>query len=385
MNNRVEPDESIEVNSNTTRLRTLYKHFRKRKLIWIIFSIILIVVIILVSTITATMKKTKKEKTTTTTNELLITTTTSEQLISSVIINNNTKWKQNASTVAGGDGPGSELNQLKYPECIYVDNDNHSIYIADKDNHRIVRWEFGANNGTIVAGGNGPGDGMKQLNCPTNVILDKEKKYLIICDQNNKRLIRWSRQNNAHPEILIDIIACWGLAMDNNEDLYISDLEKHEVRRFQQGDKEGIVVAGGNGQGNQLNQLNSPMFIFVDDYHSVYISDFNQDRVMKWVKNAAEGILVASPQASNPSAISRPMGVIVDYTGNVYVSTVGNNQVMRWSQDATECVPVVGGKESGRGPTQLSHPTGLSFDRQGNLYVADRSNSRIQKFDIDRG
>ncbi|CAF0785770.1 unnamed protein product [Adineta steineri] len=387
MNNRVEPDESIEVNSDTTRLRTLYKHFRKRKLIWIIFSIILIVVIILVSTITATMKKTKKEKTTTTTSELLTTTTTSEQLISSVIINSNTKWKQNASTVAGGNGPGSELNQLKYPQGIYVDNDDHSIYIADNDNHRIVRWEFGANTGTIVAGGNGPGNEIFRLNTPVDVVLDKDREYIIICDQTNARVTRWSRQNNPDPEILIHGIACRGLAMDNNGDLYICDMLRNQVKRFQQGNEEGTVVAGGNGPGNHFNQLSRPHYIFVDEYYSVYVADSWNNRVMKWEKNATDGILVAPGQASNenPSSMFQPIGVIADHMGNIYVLTHVTDQIMRWSSGATAGVPVVGGKESGPGLTQLSHPFDLSFDRQGNLYVADFGNNRIQKFDIDRG
>ena len=33
------------------------------------------------------------------------------------------------------------------------------------------------------------------------------------------------------------------------------------------------VVAGGNGKGNHLNQLNCPTYIFVDQNHSVYVSD----------------------------------------------------------------------------------------------------------------
>ncbi|CAF4145984.1 unnamed protein product, partial [Adineta steineri] len=222
MNNRIEPDESVEVNSNTTRLRAIYEHFQKRKLIWIIFFIVVIVVIILVSTITATMNKTKKEKPSTTTTEItpqttkestmeeIITsellTTTNEPFDSSIMINNNTKWKQNASTVAGGITPGSELNQLNGPQGIYVDNDDHSIYIADTNNHRIVRWKFGENNGEIVAGGNGPGPETNQLTFPADVTLDKEKKYIIICDSGNTRVMRWFRQNSQDKQIWIPSI-----------------------------------------------------------------------------------------------------------------------------------------------------------------------------------
>ncbi|CAF1274297.1 unnamed protein product [Adineta steineri] len=398
MNNRVEPDESVEVNSNTTRLRAIYEHFQKRKLIWIIFFIVLIVVIILVSTITATMKKTKREKpsTTTTTEEStmegIITsellTTTNEQFDSSVMIDNNTKWKQNASTVAGGNMPGSGINQLNGPQGIYIDNDDQSIYIADTGNYRIVRWKLGANNGEMVAGGNGPGPETNQLSMPVDVLLDKHKKYLIICDALiNQRVMRWYRQNNPDPEILISHIACWGLAIDNNGDLYISDQGKHQVIRWREGDKEGTVVAGGHEPGNRFDQLTQPMYIFVDKYHSVYIADSMNNRVMKWKKNATEGSLVAPGQVSNvnPNSLVQPISVIVDQMGNAYVSTFGNFQIMRWSPDATAGVPVAGEKIEVSGPTQFLMPNDLSFDRHGNLYVVDMAHGRIQKFDIDRG
>ncbi|CAF1290446.1 unnamed protein product [Adineta steineri] len=416
INNRVGPDESTVVNLNTARLPTLLEHFRKRKIIWIILSIIFIVAVIVIPTIIVTGNKTKKEKTSTmeiatatateittaTTTEITtaitteiaaeITTvtttttmTTSEQLIPPIFINNNTKWKQNAVTVAGGHGQGNQLNQLNLPFGIYVDNDDDSIYIADTENHRIVKWEFGADKGEIVAGGNDQGNGMHQLNYPVDVILDKEKKYLIICDHRNIRVMQWSRQNSQDPQVLIYPIVCWGLAMDNNGDLYICDWGKREVRRWRQGDKQGTLVAGGHGQGNHLNQFYEPNYIFVDENHSVYVADYRNKRVMKWMKNMTEGILVAPGQVSteNPNSLFSPKGVIVDHMGNIYVSNGVSHQITRWSSGAVEGAPVVGEKNIGSGSTQFKYPSDLSFDRHGNLYVADRDNHRIQKFFID--
>ena len=63
------------------------------------------------------------------------------------------------------------------------------------ENHRIVEWKNGAINGQIVAGGNGKGNRNDQLNCPTNVIVDKENDSLIICDYGNRRVVRWPRRN----------------------------------------------------------------------------------------------------------------------------------------------------------------------------------------------
>ncbi|CAF4216082.1 unnamed protein product, partial [Adineta steineri] len=241
-------------------------------------------------------------------------------------------------------------------------------------------------NGEVVAGGNGDGDGMNQLNIPTDVVLDEEKKYLIICDRGNRRVMKWSLQNNQDQQIWIPDISCWSLAMDNNGDLYVSNAAKREVRRWKQGDSEGIVVAGGNGQGTALNQLNQPNYIFVDEDHSVYVADTFNNRVMKWKKNTDEGILIAPGQISNENhnTMVKPIGVIVDHMGNIYVSMTENNQITRWSPGATEGVPVVGEKESGTGSTQLKNPKDLSFDRHGNLYVVDTENHRIQKFDVDR-
>jgi DNA-binding beta-propeller fold protein YncE len=93
--------------------------------------------------------------------------------------------------------------------------------------------------------------------------------------------MQWPRQNNTNGEILISDVDCWGLAMDNEGFLYVSDCKNHEVRRWRPGDTNGVIIEGGNGQGNRLDQLKSPTYIFVDDDHTVYVSDTNNHRVMK--------------------------------------------------------------------------------------------------------
>ncbi|CAF4427627.1 unnamed protein product, partial [Rotaria magnacalcarata] len=59
--------------------------------------------------------------------------------------------------------------------------------------------------------------------------------------------------------------------MDEERNLYVSDGGKHEVRRYKFGEKNGTLVAGGNGKGAGLNQLNYPTFLFVDGHQNVYV------------------------------------------------------------------------------------------------------------------
>jgi sugar lactone lactonase YvrE len=106
---------------------------------------------------------------------------------------------------------------------------------------------------------------------------------------------------------------------------------------------------------------------------------------MKWVKGAKEGIVVAGGQGegNNLTQLSYPAGVIVDYWGNVYVADSNNHRTMRWSPGSSEGSIVVGGNGQGQQSNQLNNPRGISFDRQGNLYVVNERNHRVQKFDID--
>ncbi|CAF1395439.1 unnamed protein product [Rotaria sp. Silwood1] len=302
---------------------------------------------------------------------------------SSIDIHPNAKWAQNGITVAGGNGSSSGTNQLYWPYGLYVDDDQ-TIYVADYANDRIVEWKSGATNGKVVAGGNGEGNGAHQLNYPYDVVIDKESDSFIISDWMNDRVVRWPRQNGTRGETIISNIACFGLTMDDNGFLYVVDERKHEVRRYKIGDTQGTVVAGGNGEGNRLDQLSNPHYVFVDRDHSVYVSDCYNDRVMKWEERAKQGIVVAGGQGEGNSLtqLNLPQGVVVDQLGTVYVADSWNHRIMRWPKGATQGSVIVGRNGYGARSNQLNSPIGLSFDRHGNLYVVDYWNNRVQKFNI---
>ncbi|CAF3745094.1 unnamed protein product, partial [Rotaria socialis] len=99
---------------------------------------------------------------------------------------------------------------------------------------------------------------------------------------------------------------------------------------------EGIVVAGGQGQGNALTQLSSPNGLFVDTLGTLYVADSHNHRVMRQTQG-----------------------------------------------DTKQGTVIVGGNGKGAGANQFNVPIGLSFDRHGNLYVVDMGNNRVQRFSIE--
>ena len=299
----------------------------------------------------------------------------------------NAEWMQTGTTAAGGNGEGGRLDQLHHPRGIRFDDDDQSIYVADEYNHRIVQWKSNVNYGQLVAGGNGNGSEINQLYHPADIILNKKNNSLIIADRRNRRIVEWSRRNHSHVQVLLSDIDSRGLAMDKDGSIYISSYEEHAVKRWKVGDKHPVIIAGGNGEGDHFNQLRRPWSIFVDDDYSLYISDHNNHRVMKWIVGATEGRVVAggNGHGNSKNHLNHPVGLAVDQFGRIYVADCANDRVVRWDADGKEGVVIVGGS-GGHGKRHQSNelvcPFGLTFDRQGNLYVTDHWNYRVRKYSI---
>ena len=156
--------------------------------------------------------------------------------------------------VAGRNGQSTGTHELGNPYGICIDDDQ-VIYIADSSNDRIVKCNYSTKHSQVVAGGNGKGDRSDQLNCPTDVIVDRDKSGLIICDYKNRRVVRWPLLAGTRGEILISQIDCHGLAMDKNGFLYVTDYKMNEVRRYQIGQSRGIVIAGGQWKRKSIRSV----------------------------------------------------------------------------------------------------------------------------------
>ncbi|CAF2027457.1 unnamed protein product [Rotaria magnacalcarata] len=280
-------------------------------------------------------------------------------------------WNQNGVTVAGGNGRGSSLDQLNEPLGLFVDEDA-AVYVADTLNFRVVKWASGASSGQVVAGGNGEGNQTNQMKYATKIIIDKNGT-MFICDHTNMRVQRWFK-NDDHGQTIIENISCWGLALDKEESLYVSDWEKLRIMKWPSEE----IVAGGNGQGSALNQLFYPCDVFIDQDQSIFVADDGNQRIIKWPVGAKEGIVVAGH-----NQLESPQSVVVDQMGAVYAVDYGNH-VVRWLKDAASGSIIISQHGAGNGTDELSDPTDLAFDRQGNLYVVDRTNSRVQMFTIDK-
>ncbi|CAF4807841.1 unnamed protein product, partial [Rotaria magnacalcarata] len=71
-------------------------------------------------------------------------------------------------------------------------DDDGCLYVVDHDAHEVKRYRVGENHGTVVAGGNGPGDRLDQLYYPRYVSVDQEHS-VYISEYDNHRVVKWTK------------------------------------------------------------------------------------------------------------------------------------------------------------------------------------------------
>lgn len=105
----------------------------------------------------------------------------------------NDTWPCSGTTVAGGNGLGSGSHQLSSPVDVWILKKTGAMYIVDKNNHRIQRWQQGATQGVTISGDpNGiAGGGATALRNPAVVALNVNETHMYVVDRGNNRVQRF--------------------------------------------------------------------------------------------------------------------------------------------------------------------------------------------------
>ena len=167
-----------------------------------------------------------------------------------------------------------------------------------------------------------------------------------------------------------------GLFVDDAQTVYITDYYNHRAIAWQAHATTGEIVAGGNGEGRRLDQLNRPTAIIVDrETDTLLICDQYNGRVVRWPRRPSylrQGEVVIAGFTC--------FGLVMDDRGSLYVTRRGGD-VRRYDKGGDkEGTLVAGGNELGKNLNQFNIPTFLFVDAQYNLYIADYYNDRVMKW-----
>ncbi|CAF2158820.1 unnamed protein product [Rotaria magnacalcarata] len=144
---------------------------------------------------------------------------------------------------------------------------------------------------------------------------------------------------NFDPDLYEDFLDAWGTHIITKSIVGGIPLRTNSIYIFPNSlwQQNGITVAGGNGQGNGINQFSNPYGLYVDDDQTVYVADQSDHRIMEWKSGATNGRVVAggNGQGNETHQLFTPLDVIVDKDREI-ISLSAIIQIQEWFDGLVE-------------------------------------------------
>ncbi|CAF3765510.1 unnamed protein product [Rotaria sp. Silwood1] len=253
------------------------------------------------------------------------TTTSVPASIWTLTIPTNATWNEIGITVAGNSNgtSASDLGSLKTPVDIFVDN-NYTLYIADRDNNRVVKYYANTTVGILVGGNETSGDDLSQLSGPKGIAVDQYGN-VIVADSDNYRIQAFGPHSTIATTMSSNSSALLigqmrDLHINVNNVIVITDSTYSRIVKFNSSSGIGTIIAGINGAGSAADQFSSPFGNFIDADETLYVADSGNHRIQMWPAGATSGVTVAGVNGSVGSSLGQlnnPLAVIIDNNGYV--------------------------------------------------------------------
>ncbi|CAF4183415.1 unnamed protein product, partial [Adineta steineri] len=346
------------------------------------------------TTTSITILTTTQSSISTSTTTTSITTLTTTQSSTSTSISTTTTtvcsqptWSQTATTIFGSQAgtSGSDLISLSTPVGMYYDGPNNMLTVVDDGNQRVLRFSINNSSSvaTVIAGSNGLGCNMNQFYWPNGIGVDSSGQ-LYVADYYCNQVVRFPSNSNSTTSgtVLGSVTVAAFISINQlTNDIYVVSYNDNAIYKFVGGNGTAVVAAGGNGNGNALNQLSGPNGVYYDYLYtsSLYVTDNGNYRVTKYPSGsttATYGTVVAGGNSVGSAAnqLNNPRSIVVDRQGTLYIADGSNNRIQRWLHNASSGTTVVGGTQ-GTATNQLNWPETVLFDKYDNLLVVDRGNN----------
>jgi len=168
-----------------------------------------------------------------------------------------------------------------------------------------------------------------------------------------------------------------GLAMDDNDRLFVSDPGLRHILVFDATHKSEDVITDG---------MVSPGGMAIDrENRLLYVADVELDQILVYDADSFKllrklGTTGHNHELTTPGDFAKPTGVAVDNDGNLYVADTLNNRVEIFDADG-KFINTFG--KAGDGPGYFARPKSVAVDGDGHIWVADGMQDRVQVFNRD--
>lgn len=354
-------------------------------------------------------------------------------------------WGQPDFTTGTAANPPSATS-YNTPRAMYVDEARETVWVADFNNHRVLRYDINYFN-TLLVGNNpipanvlgqesftsgGSGLSSTKLNGPNGVAVDPVTGKVFVADRTNHRILRWASDEalvsgSAAEAVLgqVDFTTSTsgltdskfnnpiGVHVDADGRLWVGDFGNRRVLRFDNasglpsGSPANAVLGqpdfSTNSNGNTAVKLGGPVGVWIDRTGTLWVSDWSNHRVVFYnnaalLNNgaAANGVLGQADfgvavGATTQTGMKNPNDVYVDLFGRLWVSDAANRRVLRFdnARNLPNGAPANGVLGQMEFTTDVSTVTQSGFtnlrfvagDNSGRLFVMQENSHRIVVFE----
>lgn len=166
-----------------------------------------------------------------------------------------------------------------------------------------------------------------------------------------------------------------GLAMDDNDRLFVSDMKLHRIVVFTSKHEQEATFGA--------DVLVSPAGLAIDrENRFLYVVDTQRDQVLVFDADNYKllrtiGTTGKKHELTDAGNFSLPTNAAVDADGDLYVTDTLNNRVEIFDADGA-FISEFG--KAGDSPGYFTRPKGIAVDCDGHIWVVDEGQSRVQVF-----
>jgi hypothetical protein len=278
--------------------------------------------------------------------------------------NDQSTWEYDSEF--GEEGSGDD--ELDTPSQIAIDPVDGSIYVADKDNSRVKKYDSSGVYDSQVTG----------LTGCTGVCVDTNQNVYVVYNP-GAGVVGVKKYNSSFG---LQWTALYGSGSTGNHiaastlHYYVTDSGNHRVIKgsLTDGVVNGYLGIPGSGDG----QLGNPVGITYNPTTStLFIVDQGNDRVQEW-NTAGVFLRKWGGSGTGPGQFQLPVAICANpVNGWVFVSDSTRKDIQVFTAGGSYALKF---GSSGTGDGQFTYPSGMGMDDEGNLWVSDQSQDRIQMF-----
>ena len=169
-----------------------------------------------------------------------------------------------------------------------------------------------------------------------------------------------------------------GLRIDKDDNIWVTDLDKHVVLKLNADGKLLMVLGQLNTSGEfnkelQIGLFNRPADVAFDKSGNIYVADgYGNSRIAKFDKNG-KYIKAWGVKGTADGEFNNPHNIVIDDNELLYVADRNNKRVQIFDKDGNFI----------KSWTHVGKPWGLTITKNQIIYLCDGTNGKVYKMNVD--